>query len=410
MQAGSNPSLSHQKALLLSSGGGWSSERDTYTKFENPIFSLRVQNGNVILETHENQIQIKGNPIKILENFLEKKYYAVGYFGYEFYRFIERDFTPAPHKNGADFPDAYFLFFDEITEKKTKMRKNNCNNKSFFNEEISSNQNMTKSQYTNMIEKARSYIKQGDIYQVNLSQKFRFPLKIPLQKFLSRLYEEQPVPFACYLDFGKFQIVSGSMELFLRKKGQKLVTKPIKGTRKRGSSEKEDKELHSELRRSEKEQAENLMIVDLMRNDLGKVCEFGSVEVNNLFKIECYSTLYQMVSKVEGTLRKQTATGDILQATFPPGSVTGAPKRRAMEIIDELEPHLRGPYCGAIGFFEPSGDFTLSVAIRVIVNEGNEGMFWAGGGIVWDSVPDQEYEETLIKSRATMKTLSGEKI
>jgi anthranilate/para-aminobenzoate synthase component I len=195
------------------------------------------------------------------------------------------------------------------------------------------------------------------------------------------------------------------MELFLQKRGRQIVTRPIKGTRRRGLDEQEDEALRNELLESAKERAENLMIVDLMRNDLGRVCEFGSVRVNKLFSVEPYLTLFQMVSEVEGRLREDASLDQIIRATFPPGSVTGAPKRRAMEIIDELEPHMRGPYCGAIGFFRPDGDFTLSVAIRVLAASHGKGVFWVGGGIMWDSNPELEYEETLIKAEAMMRAL-----
>ncbi|MBA7675168.1 Aminodeoxychorismate synthase component 1 [subsurface metagenome] len=265
---------------------------------------------------------------------------------------------------------------------------------------------MTKSNFIRMVEQARRYIAKGDIHQVNLSQRFDVPFDIPPQLFLAKLYEVQPVPFACCMDFGEFQLLSGSMELFLRRIGRRLVTRPIKGTRKRGATAEEDNALREELLASEKERAENLMIANLMRNDLERVCKYGSTKINKLFEIEPYSTLHQMVSEVEGTLREGATINSIIRNTFPPGSITGAPKRRAMKIIDELEPHLRGPYCGAIGIFEPSGDFTLSVAIRVFVSSRGKGTFWVGGGIMWDSVPELEYEETIIKAQAIMKALT----
>jgi len=163
--------------------------------------------------------------------------------------------------------------------------------------------------------------------------------------------------------------------------------------------------LKAELISSQKERAENLMIVDLMRNDLGRVCNYGTVKVNNLFNIESYATLHQMVSEVEGYLKDEIRIGDIIKSTFPPGSVTGAPKRRAVELIDELEPHVRGPYCGAIGIFYPNGDFTLSVGIRIMLVKKCIGTFWVGGGIVWDSDPEKEFDETLVKARAIQKAL-----
>lgn len=335
------------------------------------------------------------------------EHYAVGYFGYEFFQALEPDFRVSQTKEGIGLPDAYFHFFREGEAGVIHWAGVASNPGELISaaREVIPEPNMTFEGYVNMVERARRYIAQGDIYQVNLSQRFKVPLRVhPLQLF-KLLYEAQPVPFACYLDFGGFQLLSGSMELFLRRRGRRIVTRPIKGTRRRGRSAEEDEALRDELASSEKERAENLMIVDLMRNDLGRVCECGSVRVNELFKIEPYATLYQMVSEVEGELREGITLKDILRSTFPPGSVTGAPKRRAMEIIDELEPHLREPYCGAIGVFTPGGDFTLSVAIRVLVATLGEGTFWVGGGIVWDSEPRLEYEETLVKARALMKAL-----
>jgi para-aminobenzoate synthetase component 1 len=344
----------------------------------------------------------------MLEEMLEQGYIAVGYFGYEFFQFLQPDFTPGSEKNGGLFPLASLLFFDEkrFQEKKFEEWQDEQKIASGTQTKYSPRPNMSKMKFVQMVEKARQYIAEGDIYQVNLSQRFETPFEISPELFLRRLYQAQPVPFACCLDFGEFQLLSGSMELFLRKKGQHLTTRPIKGTRGRGRNQREDQELRRELLESEKERAENLMIVDLMRNDLGRVCKFGSVRVKNLFKVEPYSTLYQMVSEVGGRLRDGVTVEEIIRNTFPPGSVTGAPKRRAMEIIDELEPHLRGPYCGAIGLFMPDGDFTLSVAIRVLAALGGTGTFWVGGGIMWDSVPELEYEETLVKAQAMMKALS----
>ena len=154
-----------------------------------------------------------------------------------------------------------------------------------------------------------------------------------------------------------------------------------------------------------KERAENLMIVDLMRNDLSRVSKIGSIKVNKLFEVETYSTLHQMVSEVEGEVRENLSTSDIIRSVFPPGSVTGAPKKRTLEIIDELEPHLRGPYCGAIGIFYPDGDFTLSVGIRILLTQRNKATYYVGGGIVWDSEPEKEYDETILKSKAITKAM-----
>ncbi len=396
-----------RQALLLSSKDGWVPGKGIFTHFTKPDFTLSIQNGTTSLESRTRKLKLKGDPIAILENFLSQDYFAVGYLGYEFFRYLERGFAPNPRKDGVPFPDACFLFFDEdaargkIDEWRGEIKKRTKSRKT-----SNPRPNMTKSNFIRMVEQARRYIAKGDIHQVNLSQRFDVPFDIPPQLFLAKLYEVQPVPFACCMDFGEFQLLSGSMELFLRRIGRRLVTRPIKGTRKRGATAEEDNALREELLASEKERAENLMIANLMRNDLERVCKYGSTKINKLFEIEPYSTLHQMVSEVEGTLREGATINSIIRNTFPPGSITGAPKRRAMKIIDELEPHLRGPYCGAIGIFEPSGDFTLSVAIRVFVSSRGKGTFWVGGGIMWDSVPELEYEETIIKAQAIMKALT----
>ena len=170
------------------------------------------------------------------------------------------------------------------------------------------------------------------------------------------------------------------MELFLRRDGGKISTKPIKGTAKRSKDLRTDRSIKKQLGENEKEKAENLMIVDLMRNDLGRICETGSVKVKELFRINEYKTLFQMESEIEGRLRENISLSEIISSTFPPGSVTGAPKSRALEIIDELEPHYRGPYCGALGVFYPDKDFVLSVAIRIMLALDENTCYWVGGG------------------------------
>lgn len=411
-------------ALFLNSGGGWTSGKEnSFILFRNPAFSLSFNGKIATIDTSPKRLDFSRDPLSILEGYLSEGYFAVGYLGYEFSRFTQEGFLPVRVKEGESLPSVYFLFFRE--EDMISGNIENLRPLIPISPQEPSHPgkladlagrpcaNISKGEYIDMVRRAKGYIENGDVYQVNLSQRFTVPIKSsPLIYFLN-LNDVQPVPFGCYMDFGGFQLISGSMELFLRKTGRKLVTKPIKGTRKRGFTDEADAILKAELVSSEKERAENLMIVDLMRNDLGRVCKCGTVRVNKLFGIESYSTLHQMVSEVEGQLRDEVKTSDIIKSAFPPGSVTGAPKRRALEIIDELEPHLRGPYCGALGIFSPDGDFTLSVAIRILVSrEGNrpvlsgvEGTFWVGGGIVWDSDPEKEYGETLVKARAINKAL-----
>lgn len=392
------------EVLLFSSGGGWTSDGDSALRMENPSFYVISQGGRTYLQKAGRRTVINSEPMDFLDEMLGQGYLSVGYLGYEFFSYINSEFMPSPTKVGGGFPDAAFLFFeeDEISQEKIDILGHDRGVKPFS---LCPSPNMSKDYFVGIVNKARQYIAEGDIYQVNLSQMFKVPFEIDPEQFLLKLYGAQPVPFACCIDFGDFQLLSGSMELFLQRSGRRIVTRPIKGTRRRGRDKKEDSVMRDELLGSPKETAENLMIVDLMRNDLGRVCEFGSVRVNKLFDVEAYTTLFQMVSEVEGRLRDDVSLNQIIMNTFPPGSVTGAPKQRAMEIIDELEPHLRGPYCGAIGLFMPGGDFTMSVAIRVLAASRGKGKFWVGGGIMWDSVPEQEYEETLVKAEAIMRAL-----
>lgn len=363
-----------------------------------------IKNDNHILT-------LSRDPLQLLEGYIGEGYAAAGYIGYEYSEFTETGFSRSTPKTGTKYPDLYFLLYrmDEIESGDISELTGPWKPASSGGQEPLADDavsaNMSQTDYIEMVEKAKKYIENGDIYQVNLSQRFSVERDIDPLAFFRRLFHVQHVPFGSYMDFGNFQLVSGSMELFLRRKGRKLITQPIKGTRRRGYSREMDIIKKAELAGNEKERAENLMIVDLMRNDLSRICRSGSVRVNRLFDVESYSTLHQMVSEVEGELREGMGIADIIRNVFPPGSVTGAPKRRALEIIDELEPHLRGPYCGAVGIFYPDGDFTLSVGIRTSVIERGSITFWTGGGIVWDSGPEAEYAETLLKSVAVRKAL-----
>src|SRR5205823_5484302 len=214
--------------------------------------------------------------------------------------------------------------------------------------------------------------------------------------------------FAAYLDAGRFQLLSSSPERMLRVRGRDVETRPVKGTRPRGADAAADARLARELCDSEKDRAELLMIVDLARNDLGRVCEYGSVRVPRLFDLETHPTVHHLVATVTGRAREEASALDVLRACFPAGSITGAPKIRAMEIIEELEPDHRGFYTGAIGYAGFDGGGEWNVAIRIMTVAGSQVTFSAGGGIVADSVPELEYEETLHKSRAMRRALQGE--
>ncbi|HWE93989.1 MAG TPA: anthranilate synthase component I family protein [Tepidisphaeraceae bacterium] len=248
------------------------------------------------------------------------------------------------------------------------------------------------------------YIRAGDVFQVNLSQRFTLPCRIPLASVYARLLRDSPAHYGGLLDFGDFALISNSPELFLRTGTpsdgrRRIITRPIKGTRPCLSG------MDVQLRDSVKDQAELNMIVDLERNDLGRICEIGTVKVTQPRTIEAHPTVYHGVATVEGILRPDVNFVDILGATFPGGSVTGAPKIRAMQIIDELEPVSRGPYCGAIGHLSADGSMEFNVAIRTMIVRDGQAHVPVGGGIVADSDPAAEYEETLVKARAMFTAL-----
>lgn len=267
--------------------------------------------------------------------------------------------------------------------------------------------NMTREQYIAMVRRAQEYIAAGDVYQVNLSQRFAAGWEGSPWTLYQRLQRESPVPFGAFLDLGERWVVSASPERFLHVHEGVVETRPIKGTRPRGRTQAEDARLARELRASEKDRAENLMIVDLLRNDLGKVCRLGSVRVPALWQTEGYSNVWQLVSAVTGELRPEADAVSALEAAFPGGSVTGCPKIRAMEIIEELEPARRGIYCGGIGYLGFDGTMDTSIVIRTIVLTRDRLYLQVGGAVVADSDPQAEYDETLVKAQAARRVLEG---
>jgi para-aminobenzoate synthetase component I len=258
--------------------------------------------------------------------------------------------------------------------------------------------NFTRPEFEKRVERAREYIYAGDIYQINLSQRFSRPFTGDPYALYEQLFWSSPAPGGAFINTGKMQVLSASPELFLRINGRKIVTRPIKGTRPRGHDPAQDLKMACELVADPKENAELLMITDLERSDLGQVCEYGSVIVRELVKLERYAQVFHLVSTIEGTLRTGVDALDAVKACFPGGSITGAPKRRARQIITELETVPRGVYTGAIGYFSFNGDAAFNIAIRTMVLDRGELSFSVGAGITADSVPAREYDETLHKS------------
>ncbi len=279
--------------------------------------------------------------------------------------------------------------------------------------------NFSRAEYSAAVNQVKELIREGETYQANLTQRLEVAMRQgdTAAKVFENLRLDHPAPFAAYLDRGDSVVVSASPEQFLRvdtsPSGRTITAAPIKGTRRRGSTTIEDDRLRSELLASEKDRAENTMIVDLMRNDLGRVCEFGSVKVDELCRLEEHPTLFHLVSTIHGSLLSEVSYSDIIRAVFPCGSITGAPKIRTMEIIDRLEPSPRGLSMGAIGCRIPNGTFgisaifEMSVAIRTMVIRDMTAVFNVGGGIVIDSNPELEYEESMLKAKALLHALNS---
>jgi aminodeoxychorismate synthase component I len=290
--------------------------------------------------------------------------------------------------------------------------ENGQDNKNSFplkaNIDLSSN--FTREKYLEAVEKIRKHIALGNIYQANLTQQFRVELAKDLtpEMIFARLRKEHPAPFAAFLRRANDAVVSASPERFLQiSQTGEVTTSPIKGTRRRGKTAEEDAFLRQQLETSAKDRAENVMIVDLLRNDIGRVCEFNSVKVEKLCEIEEHPTLFHLVSTIKGQLREDANVSDLIKAAFPCGSITGAPKIRAMQILDEIETAPRGLSMGAIGYFAFDGAADLNVAIRTMTIKDSIATFNVGGGIVFDSEPQAEFDESLLKAQALLKAVGA---
>ncbi|KAF0145782.1 MAG: anthranilate synthase component I [Nitrospirae bacterium] len=365
----------------------------------------------------------------------------VGYMGYDMVRFFER--VPDSDKPGMDLPDMFFmladtmLIFDSLKQKIKIVSNVHVDGKSAskaYKEAVEkidetvkklkssrvqgfkgSRGKKTKQKFTssfktkeafeNAVSKSKEYIAAGDIFQVVLSQRFERRSNIEPFDIYRALRVINPSPYMYFINTGDAKIVGSSPEILVRLEDKKIVLRPIAGTRKRGDTEEKDKALEEELKKDPKEIAEHIMLVDLGRNDVGRVAEKGSVTVTELMDIERYSHVMHMVSNVEGKLEKNLDAFDVLRACFPAGTVTGAPKVRAMEIIEEFEPTKRGPYAGAVGYFSYSGNMDTCITIRTLIIKDNRIYVQAGAGIVADSVPEREYAETVNKAKGMMKAV-----
>lgn len=394
---------------------------------ENPVDVLKKE-----LSLYK-PVEVKGLP----------RFYGglVGYMGYDMVRFFEK--IPNMNRPGLDIPDIFFmltdtiLIFDSLKQKIKIVSNVHLDNKnpakayeeakakidaitkklknSKFKHEEKKNKILKQNEFTSSfitrkafesaVSKAKEYIAAGDIFQVVLSQRFERKSNVDPFDIYRALRVINPSPYMYFIDTGDTKIVGSSPEILVRLEGDKIVLRPIAGTRKRGDTDTEDKALEEELKKDPKEIAEHIMLVDLGRNDVGRVAEKGSVEVTELMAVERYSHVMHMVSNVEGRLIPELDAFDVLSACFPAGTVSGAPKVRAMEIIEELELTKRGPYAGSVGYFSYSGNMDMCITIRTLVAKDKKIYVQAGGGLVADSVPEKEYEETVNKAAGIMKAV-----
>lgn len=359
---------------------------------------------------------------------------AIGYINYDLTREIER--IPDKAEDDLSLPDLYFLIYKDVlvfdheqerlwtithyrngerarAEQKLDQMESMLDQTKPFEgwreQELASTSgstlSMSKQQFVGAVRTIQQYIEQGDVFQVNLSVRETRPLRTKPLHIYEKLRALNPSPYMGYFHYPEFQIVSGSPELLVKRKGEEIETRPIAGTRSRGSDSTEDLCLAETLIRNDKERAEHIMLVDLQRNDLGKVCRYGSVAVNELMAVEKYSHVMHIVSNVKGKLAKGYDSYDIIKAVFPGGTITGAPKVRTIEIIEEVEPVRRGVYTGSIGWIGFSGDMELNIAIRTMVAKDGHAYVQGGAGIVIDSDPEAEYKECIKKTKALWRAM-----
>ena len=433
--------------LLDSPPSGNTPARYSYLAAE-PFLVVRSKGRRVWVEGLGEPSVVEGSPFDVLRDLLGRYEIdpiaglppfqggAIGYLAYELAHHLE--LLPATVADGLGLPEMNIAFYDWVVARdgttgetwaiatglpeggeagarhrldwiEDRVDKSlppaSASGSAVITSRVSSN--FTKDAYLRAVRTVKEFILAGDVYQVNISQRFEADITANPWELYRRLRHVNPSPFSAYLGFPEVSVLSASPEEFLKLEDGLLRTRPMKGTRPRGNTAAEDREAAAGLLASEKDRAENVMIVDLMRSDLGRVCVPGSIAVPELFAIEEYPTVYQMVSTVTGRTRAGVGPVEVLEACFPGGSVTGAPKIRAMEIIDEIEPVQRSVYCGAIGYIGFDGSMLMSVPIRNILVTGDRAYIQVGGGIVADSDPAAEYQESLDKATGSLMALGA---
>lgn len=420
-------------ALLESGRGG----RYSFAGIEPSAIAVSTEEGLIVKKDGEEEL-IAGNPVHALVSLLDQRKApkqdglpdfqggAIGWISYDYVRFIED--LPDLAQDDIGLPDTYFLLFDQWAafDHQTnelfvmQLAQTDAGLDEWFGKWIDpagpidwkagqrsdkTDVSFPEEQFKTAVEQIREYIAAGDVFQVNLSVRRARPLTVPPLAVYTALRTFNPSPYMAYIQTPDFQVVSGSPELLVKKSGQKLSTRPIAGTRSRGRDDAEDERLAAELIDNEKERAEHVMLVDLERNDLGRVSRYGSVHVDEFMVIEKYSHVMHIVSNVCGEMAEGKTNADVIDAVFPGGTITGAPKVRTMEIIEELEPVRRGIYTGSIGWIGYNGDMELNIVIRTMLSANGYGYVQAGAGIVIDSKPEYEYKESLKKAAAMLRAM-----
>lgn len=406
----------------------------------NPTYELKGSLGRTIISGEQKEEVVYDSPLNVLKRLLPDLGDidigipfvggAVGFVGYDVVRHYE-EIGEVPFDE-MELPDIHFLIFEEVviydhleqrvyvaglplvettTEEQIRRRLEQRKKEIFLRIEdgqepvkLSSFQaSISKEQFIENVKRAKEYIVEGDIFQVVLSQRMKAKIEGDPFTFYRKLRIQNPSPYMYYLDFDEYIVAGASPESLIKVANNRIITNPIAGTRPRGSTEEEDGRLTAQLLSDEKELAEHQMLVDLGRNDLGRVSEFGTIQIDKYMEIEKYKHVMHIVSEVSGVLKPQYSPIDALIACLPAGTVSGAPKIRAMEIINKLEDVKRGVYSGAIGYFSANGHMDFALAIRTMVLKGEEVYIQAGAGIVYDSIPEKEYDETLHKLRAFLE-------
>lgn len=410
-----------------------------------PILTYKVKGTTVTLEEDGSEQHLNENAFDALQKLYQRYAFSyesdlpfvggfVGYLGYDLRHHVEK--LPAVAVDQVAVPDAFLGLYDGVfvydhkrdlwhltafglkkdaneimlsLEKNLEIASKQCAVLSYVeNEACYARSNVSKETYMERVQAVRDHIWNGDLYQVNFTQHFTVPVTVAPWEIYKKLRTVNAAPFSAYMDFGEGVLASSSPERFIQLKNNVIETRPIKGTMPRYVDDPvKDAETQQLLQNSEKDRSELLMIVDLERNDIGRVSKIGTVKVPELFCLETYETVHHLVSTVVGELSEGLTPVDLLRATFPGGSITGAPKIKAMTVIDALEPTTRNLYTGSIGYLGLNGDMDLNIVIRTLVIKDDHAYFGVGGGVVWDSVPLSEYEESLTKGKALLKTLNA---